>query len=241
MRRPSSVTVSRSPSRVAASESRFRRPRPPPSPRRGVPVRYTWSVRSPACSRMVVGARSPIRQPDGTPTGRRGRRPAPQPPVGGRGDHLVVARRGGYEIGDPAVQQSGVQAARHHVGVGQQESQELDVGGHAQHRGVGQRAVERTQRGRPVGGVGDHLGQHRVVVAADHRAARQPGIHPDAGTVGLGEIEHVTAGGQEAAGGILGVDPGLDGVPAHRDVVLRRSAASPPRRCAPATRPGRRR
>ena len=42
--------------------------------------------------------------------------------------------------------------------------------------------------------------------------ARQAGIHPDTGPVRLDEVEHVAAGGQEAARGILGVDAGLDGV-----------------------------
>ena len=49
----------------------------------------------------------------------------------------------------------------------------------------------------------------------------QAGIDPHTGPVRLGEVEHVAAGGQEAAAGILGVDAGLDGVPGHRDVVLR--------------------
>ena len=47
-----------------------------------------------------------------------------------------------------------------------------------EHGGVGQRAVERAQRRRPVGGVGDDLGQHRVVLAADDGAGRQAGIDP---------------------------------------------------------------
>ena len=82
-----------------------------------------------------------------------------------------------------------------------------------EHGGVGQRAIQRAQRRRPVVGVRDDLGQHRVVVAADHGAARQPGVDAHARAVRLGEVEHVAAGRQEAAGGILGVDAGLDGVP----------------------------
>ena len=76
--------------------------------------------------------------------------PAAQPLVGRRGDQLVVAvlRRG--VVGCSAVQQSGVEPAGRNVGIGEQEAQEADVGGDAEHRGVGQRAVERAQRGRPV-------------------------------------------------------------------------------------------
>ncbi len=141
--------------------------------------------------------------------------PAAQPLVGGRGDQLVVAVLRRNVIGCPAVQQPGVEAAGGDVGIGEQEAQELDVGGDAEHRGVGQRAVERTQRGRPVVGVGDDFGQHRVVLAADDHAGREAGIDTDTGPLGLGEVEHLAAGGQEPARGILRVHPGLDGVAAH--------------------------
>ena len=51
--------------------------------------------------------------------------------------------------------------------------------------------------------------------------AREPGIHPHAGTCGSRDVEHGAAGGQESAGGILRVHAGLDRVAGHRDVVLR--------------------
>ena len=41
------------------------------------------------------------------------------------------------------------------------------------------------------------------------------------GAVRLGQVEHVAAGRQEAARRVLGVDPGLDRMPGHGDVVLR--------------------
>ncbi len=66
----------------------------------------------------------------------------------------------------------------------------------------------------------DDLGQHRVVVAADDGAAGQAGVDPHAGTVGFGEVEHGTAGRQEAVSGVLRIDARLDGVPAHGDIVL---------------------
>ena len=96
----------------------------------------------------VVGARCPIRQPDGTSH----RLPAPVPAscaAIGRPPRRSARRhrrlRGG-EVRRPAVEQAGVQPARDDVGIGQQEAQELDVGRHAEHGGVGQRAVERAQR-----------------------------------------------------------------------------------------------
>ena len=151
---------------------------------------------------MVVGACSPIRHPDGTSHRSPDRyRPAAQPLVRGGGNQLVVTRLGRCEVRHPPVEQAGVQPTGHHIGIGQQEAQELDVGGHAQHGGVGERAVERAQRRRPVVGMRDHLRQHRVVVAADHGAARQAGIDADTRAARLGEVEHVAAGRQEAAPG----------------------------------------
>ena len=72
-----------------------------------------------------------------------------------------------------------------------------------------------------VAGVGDDLGQHRVVLAADDGAGRQAGVDPDTGARRLGQVEHRSPGGQEAAAGILRVDAGLDGVAVQGDVVLR--------------------
>ena len=105
-----------------------------------------------------------------------------------------------------------------HVGVGEQEARELDVGDHAEHRGLGERPVELAQRAGAVDSVGDDLRQHRVVVAADHGALLQPGVDADAGTGRFDEIEHLAAGGQEFARGIFGVDAGLDGVTGQGDV-----------------------
>ena len=139
----------------------------------------------------------------------------------GRGrDHLVVAGRHGREVRGATVQQPGVEAARDDVGVGEQETQELDVGGQSEDSGVGQRGVQRSQRLRPVAGVGDHLGQHRVVIAADHRTVGQTRVDPDTGPAGITDGQHRSPGGQESVRRILGVHPGLDGVPGQRDVVL---------------------
>ena len=157
--------------------------------------------------------------------------PGPQPPVGRSRDHLVVASRHGREVRGAPVQQPGVEATRDDVGVGEQKTQELDVGGQSEDRGVGQRDVQRSQRLRPVGGMGDHLGQHRVVVAADHHAVGEARVDPDAGPPGVADGQHRSPGGQESLRRVLGIHPGLDGVPDQSDVVLRERQLLP--RCHP--------
>src|SRR5690606_31191672 len=129
--------------------------------------------------------------------------PALQPVVGAGGDQFGVGGPRGGEVGCAPVQQAGVEPAGGHVVVGEQEAQELDAGGQPENRGVGQRTVEGTPRGGAVGAVGDDLGQQRVVVAADHGAVEQPGVGPDAGMVGVGDVQHGAAGRQETGGGIL--------------------------------------
>jgi hypothetical protein len=60
--------------------------------------------------------------------------------------------------------------------------------------------------------VHDHLGQHRVVIAAHHAALGYPGVDPHA--VGPAQREDAAAGREEARRRVLGVDPRLDRVPA---------------------------
>ena len=147
--------------------------------------------------------------------------PALQPAVGRGGDEQFVVRWRRGEVTGTQIEQSGVEASGGDIGVGQQEPQEFDVGAETQDGGVGQRAIQAAQRRGPVLGVGDDLGQHRVVVAADRRPAAQPRIDPQARAGGLHQPEHRSAGGQEPGRGVLGVHPRLDGVPVHLDVVLR--------------------
>ena len=51
-------------------------------------------------------------------------------------------------------------------------------------------------------------------------SGQQRRVHPHAGAGRLDHPQHPAAGGQESAGRILGVHPGLDRVPAQLDVVL---------------------
>ena len=97
-------------------------------------------------------------------------------------------RSSGGSAGSRRPIRPGVHLARAHVLVGEQRAQEAGVGGQAEDRGVGQRAVQPRQRGRAVRAVRDHLGDHRVVVGADDRCrsrsrrrrARRPGSGPAA-------------------------------------------------------------
>ncbi len=70
-----------------------------------------------------------------------------------------------------------------------------------------------------VGAVHDQLGQHRVELAADHRAGLDTGVQPHAGAGRRVELGHRAGGGQEAAAGVLAVDPELEGVAARRGIL----------------------
>ena len=139
----------------------------------------------------------------------------------GRGsDELLVDGRRRDEIAGSSVQKPGVEPTGNDVGIGQQEPGELDVGDHAEHRGVGQCPIEGSQRGRPIRAVRDDLGQHWVVVAADDHSRRQARIDSHARCVGFHHRQHIAAGGQEAVRRILGVDPRFNRMPLQRNISL---------------------
>ncbi len=130
-------------------------------------------------------------------------------------------RRGRQHVGrrpcrrqsrQPAPDQPGVQMPGPHVGIGQQRPQESHVRAQPEHHRGAQGGVQPGQRLGPVGPVGDHLGQHRVVVAAHHAARGDPGVDPR--PVRPAQRQNAAAGGQEARRRVLGVDPGLDRVTA---------------------------
>ena len=72
----------------------------------------------------------------------------------------------------------------------------------------------------PVVAGDDELGQHRVERAADDVAGDDAGVEPDAGAGRRLEDGHDTGGGQEAAAGVLAVDPELEGVAGRGRVVV---------------------
>ena len=61
-----------------------------------------------------------------------------------------------------------------------------------------------------VGAGDDQLGQHRVELTADHRAGLHAGVQPHAGAAGGVVAVHRPRCRQEAAAGVLTVDPELD-------------------------------
>ena len=137
-------------------------------------------------------------------------------PIKGRGsDELFVGGRRRDEIGSAAVQKPGVEPTGDDIGIGQQKTDELDVGDHPEHRGVGQGPIEGSQRGGPIRAVRDDLRQHRVVVAADDHARGQARIHSHTRRIGFQHGQHIAAGGQEAVRRILGIDPRLNRVPCN--------------------------
>ena len=66
--------------------------------------------------------------------------PGPQPPVGRSGDEDVVVGDGCGVV--QTFEKGGVQPAGRHIVVGEYEPEEVDVGAHAQHRGVGEGIIE---------------------------------------------------------------------------------------------------
>ncbi len=91
--------------------------------------------------------------------------------------------------------------------------------------GAGQRVRQPAGGGGAGRRPGDHLGEHRVVVRGDLAAGCDPGVEPQSGRARRGELlgaggefEPVQGpgGGLPVLGRVLGVEPGLDGVPGGR-------------------------
>ena len=117
------------------------------------------------------------------------------------------------------------QPARVHLTGGQlgpfrQRAQQRQVGLHAAHAAVGQRAAAAAQGVGEVGrgAVHHQLGQQAVEVGRGRGAGQRVRVHPHAGAAGPGELLHAPAGGQRVAFGVqrLGVDAPLDGEAALR-------------------------
>jgi hypothetical protein len=85
--------------------------------------------------------------------------------------------------------------------------------------------AQQGQRGGTVGGMGDQLGDHRVIPGGDLVTLADPRIHPhgaalESGGRGKGEVGEPAGRRQEAALGILGIEPGLDGMAVDPQVAL---------------------
>ena len=139
----------------------------------------------------------------------------------GGGERGVRVGGGLGEGGEVAVVEPGVHAGGGELGVPQGAHQQVPVGDRAVHLGALQGGGEPAHGLRARGGVGDGLGEHRVVVDADVVAVGVAGVEADAGggaalVAGAGEGEAVQGAGLRgpAAAGVLGVQAGLHGVSA---------------------------
>ena len=92
---------------------------------------------------------------------------------------------------------------------------QLSCRGHSLELEFCQRPARPADRGRPVLGPHEHLGDQRVVVGRDHIAVDDVGVDPDAGPERRPEARHRAGRGQEVARGILRVDAQLDRVAAQ--------------------------
>ena len=106
---------------------------------------------------------------------------------------------------------AGVGGAGQEVGLAQDRREQVAVGGHAVDLGLFERASQPPRRIGPGPAVRDHLGQHRVVVRADHRPVAEAGIHPDARRSDREAVQRA-GGGHEPGRDVLGVHAHLDGV-----------------------------
>jgi hypothetical protein len=125
-----------------------------------------------------------------------------------------VPRRHQPAFGAHPVDPGGVGAPVDHLGRIEQVDDEALVGGAAldEDGGLACRAAQPGQRLVAVAAVGDDLGDHRVEVGGDRVALADAGVDPDAGAGGQVEQRDAAGGRREVAVGVLGGQPGLDGV-----------------------------
>ena len=133
----------------------------------------------------------------------------------GQQGHVDPQRRR-VTLGHHRVQPGRVDLAADELGPVEQVEQERLAGRAA----LDERAGLPDRAGKPGPGLGavlaprDHLGDHRVELRRDDVARRHPGVDPDAGAGRQGQVLDQAGGGREVALGVLGGEPGLDGVPA---------------------------
>ncbi|GGN14352.1 hypothetical protein GCM10011578_042010 [Streptomyces fuscichromogenes] len=133
----------------------------------------------------------------------------------GQGGREGGVRVGGgrRQLGEVAVVEAGVHAGRGELRVAQGADEEVAVGGGAVQGGLFQGAGQFAQRLGAGGGVGDRFREHRVVVDADLVTVGVAGVQADA--VRYGEAVQGAGLRGPAAGGVLGVEAGLDRVAAR--------------------------
>ena len=101
-----------------------------------------------------------------------------------------------------------------------QRLEERQVRHHAVDLPLGQRGAHPTDGRLARLAVGDELGEHGVVVNADLGAFVDARVVPYARSFRWPVADQRARRGQEPAGGVLGVQPNLDGVPARGKLLL---------------------
>ncbi len=192
-RRPSRVTVNASPSRAAVSEpgfTAFDGARWPPA---GCRRCGRGRCAPPTAGEARSPRASPIRHPVGVDHG------SPAAACQGRSHRYAAAAANSSSPAEGGVKSPTRRSSRPvsrrpaaTSGSASRKRRKSTLVTHAEHRGLRERTVETPQRRGPVGAVGDHLGQHRVVVAADHGACGDARIDPHTGSV-TGSITSITS------------------------------------------------
>ena len=137
-----------------------------------------------------------------------------------RGDgEGAVADRPPSQLRKVPLDEPRVEPSFHHLRQGEQGAEEGDVGDDTQQVRARERTIQGGERGLAGRGVGDDLGEHRVVGGGDLEALGERVVHPR--PAGQGEVEDPPAGGEEAGVRVLGVDPGLDRMAADLHILLR--------------------
>ena len=161
---------------------------------------WTWSVRSPARSRMLTGARRPTRHPDGT-----SHRSAPGP--GKRRNQRKAAAAmncssaGGAATKSPARRSNSPVSSRPATTSGsasRNRANSILVTTPSTAVSAKARSRVRSAAARS-GAMRNDFGQHRVVIAADDHPRGQARIDPHARRIGFHHGQHIATGGQEAA------------------------------------------
>ena len=106
--------------------------------------------------------------------------------------------------------EASVEAATGETGVGDDGTQQGQIGVHADDLGLRQGGGKAGQCGAAVGASADDLGDHRVVIRGDAVAGAHAGV--DAHGVRELQVGQGADGGEEVAGGVFGVEPDFDGV-----------------------------
>ena len=180
-------------------------------------ARTSTGSRPATAIRHVVQAGAPTRQPPGTSNG------STTGPPGSSSASACTAAAGRTSGGRSAAASASMRRPTSPVssrpartsGSASERAQEADVGVHAEQHGVAERGVAaRAAPRRAVGAPDDHLGEHRVVVAAHDPALDDARVHPHA--LGPAQPQDPPAGGQEARA------PG----PRRRSAPRRRARAS---------------